>query len=146
MLIDTHIHLDASEFIQDRADLIAQARSAGVHAFVVPGVSVPLFADQARMISEYPDCFPAYGIHPLYVNEAQPEQLEQVEMYINRPGVLAAGEIGLDYFVADHDKARQAFFFTEQLRLARKYDLPVILHVRRSQDDVLKYLRRIPVV
>ena len=86
------------------------------------------------------------GIHPLYTNQAQEGDIQILEKHIidslSDPRFVGVGEIGLDYFVEDLDPHRQEFFFNAQLDLAQKYQLPVILHVRRSQDAILKALRR----
>lgn len=145
MLIDSHCHLDAGEFDADRSEVMAAARAAGVHRLVVPGVSIPTFDRVRDCCRTYPGCVAAYGIHPLYVDQAPEGALSILEQWLVREGPVAVGEIGLDHFLPAADRERQAWFFQEQLKLARKHDLPVLLHVRRAVDPVLKYLRRIPV-
>ncbi len=145
MLIDTHLHLDAEEFDDDREAVLADARAAGVRHFVLPAAIAAHFDRVAALASANADIHPAYGIHPLYTDKAQDGDLERVDERLRESGTVAVGEIGLDHFVADLDRIRQETFFVEQLHLARRYDLPVILHLRRAQDEVLKHLRRIPV-
>lgn len=145
VLVDTHIHLDAAEFDADREAVIAAARAAGVGAFVVPAVEAAGFEAVARLTQRHRDIAHAYGIHPLYVGGAREEDLERLDERLAEAGVVAVGEIGLDHFVADVDPARQERYFVAQLRLARKHGLPVILHLRRAQDAILKQLRRIEV-
>ncbi len=145
MLIDTHIHLDAAEFDRDREEVIAAARAAGVTGFVVPGVDAAGFGRIEALAARNADVRYACGIHPLYVEEAGEPDLAVVDERLRRGGPIAVGEIGLDFYVEGRSKARQAFFFVEQLRLARKHGLPVILHVRRAVDEILKHLRRIEV-
>lgn len=146
MLIDTHCHLDASEFDADRDAVIQAAIEQGVQMMVIPAVEKNNFAQVIQLAENHPQCAYALGIHPMYVQNAQPEDLATLKTILakriqsNSPPV-AIGEIGLDYFVEDHDKALQSFYFTEQLKLAKQFDLPVILHVRRAIDDILKYLR-----
>jgi len=144
MLIDTHCHLDAGEFDADRDAVATEARQAGVGIVVVPAVDRTGFAAVSAVCSRYPGCAPAYGIHPMYVERAGEEDLVALREVLaaRRESAVAVGEIGLDYFVADGDQKRQEFFFVEQLKLARELDLPVILHVRRAVDAVLKQLRR----
>ncbi len=144
MFIDTHCHLDAAEFDTDRAAVAAAAQVAGVTTIVVPAVDCASFASVADCCRVYPLCRPAYGIHPLFVSRAQPEDLAALRDFLTRGEAIAVGEIGLDYFVADRDEALQEHYFVEQLKIAREFDLPVILHVRRAIDAVLKQLRRIP--
>lgn len=145
MLIDTHIHLDAAEFDADRPQLIEGARRAGVGGFVVPAVDRSSFDAVAALASAHEDICFALGIHPLYVMQAQEADLEQLDVRLGEGRAVAVGEIGLDHFVADVDHARQLEFFVAQLRLAKRHDLPVILHVRRAIDPILEQLRRIGV-
>jgi TatD DNase family protein len=141
MLIDTHCHLDAAEFDADRDEVAARARAAGVGVIVVPGVERAGFAALLATCERYPGCFPALGIHPMYVDGAVPEDLTVLREMIVRHRPVAIGEIGLDFFVPDYDRERQEFYFSEQLKIAREFDLPVLLHIRRAQDTVLKLLR-----
>lgn len=144
-MIDTHCHLDASEFDEDRSSVHAAAVAQGVRTIVVPGVAVNAFPGQKSIVARYSGCRAAYGIHPLYVQKSCFEDLAIVRDYLRDEAPVAVGEIGLDFYVPGLDLARQAEFFVEQLKLARLFDLPVILHVRRAVDEVLKYLRRYPV-
>lgn len=144
-LVDTHCHLDAAEFDTDR-DMVAQAaRDSGVSAIVIPSVSRANFSVVSQTCRRYPGCIPAYGIHPLYVNEAVPQDLDALRKALDEASPVAVGEIGLDFFVKEVDADRQEYYFCEQLKIARDHDLPVILHVRRAVDAVLKQLRRIKV-
>ena len=145
MLIDTHCHLDAAEFDADREAVHAAARAAGVETIVVPAVEVSAFARTRETVLRYPGCVAAYGIHPLYVMQAADNDLAALRQWLLAERPVAVGEIGLDLYVADIDPARQEHFFVEQLRLARDFDLPVLLHVRRAVDAVLKQLRRFKV-
>ena len=145
MLIDTHCHLDAAEFDADREAVHAAARAAGVEIIVVPAVEVSAFARTRETVSRYPGCVAAYGIHPLYVMQAADDDLAALRQWLLAERPVAVGEIGLDLYVAGIDPVRQEHFFVEQLRLARDFDLPVLLHVRRAVDAVLKQLRRFKV-
>jgi TatD DNase family protein len=145
MLIDTHCHLDAAEFDADRDAVYAAALAAGVGRIIVPGVTVNRKFRPKLKIADYPACHEAYGIHPLYVDQSSPEDLVRLRDWLQQAPPVAVGEIGLDFFVSGVDVERQTHFFVEQLKLAREFDLPVILHVRRAVDSVLKQLRRIGV-
>ncbi len=150
MLIDTHCHLDAAEFDADRDAVVRSALAAGVRQLVIPAVERANFGAVASLCRTYPECLPAYGIHPMYVEQADEADLDVLREMVARAQPVAIGEIGLDRFIQptdkEHDEARQDFFFSEQLRLARVTGLPVLLHVRRAVDQVLKHLRRIKVV
>ncbi|MCX7173113.1 MAG: TatD family hydrolase [Proteobacteria bacterium] len=147
MFIDTHCHLDAAEFDPDRDAVAARAQQAGVATIVVPAVECANFAAVAAVCRDYPGCVAAYGIHPMYVEHAREEDLAVLrEMLSAHPeSVVAIGEIGLDFFVPQRDEERQRFFFVEQLKIAGELGLPVLLHVRRAVDAILKELRRFPV-
>ena len=150
MLFDTHCHLDAAEFDYDRAQVISRAQAAGVQAIVIPAVEVANF-DHVRVLAHsFAQGFYALGIHPMYVERAAPESLEQLREALLQhradPKLIAVGEIGLDFFIPEISsgapRVKQELFYEAQLKLALEFDLPVLLHVRRSQDTLLKYLRR----
>ena len=143
MLIDTHCHFDAAEFDADRDEVYAAALAAGVERIIVPSVAVDGFDRVKTSTVRYPVCLAAYGIHPLYVMSAQAADLLVLRAWLGDEKPVAVGEIGLDFYVPDLDPVRQEIFFVEQLKLAREFKLPVLLHVRRSVDAVLKQLRRI---
>lgn len=145
MLIDTHIHLDAPEFAQDREAVLERARQSGVGCFVLPAVSAANFQDVAALAAAHPEVHRAYGIHPLYVGDSREEDLDLLDERLSEHGVVAVGEIGLDHFAGHIDLGLQEHYFVAQLRLAKRHGLPVILHVRRAQDAILKQLRRIEV-
>ena len=148
MWIDTHCHLDAPEFEADRAAVIARAAAAGVTQIVLPAVELANF-DTVRALAHAHGFVYALGIHPLYVARAQDDDLQRLRQVLaaqrGDPRLVAVGEIGLDHFVPGLDLARQEHFYVEQLKLAAEFDLPAILHVRRSADTLLKHLRRTPV-
>lgn len=145
--IDTHCHLDAREFDVDRAAVLQRAREAGVCQVVLPAVAAWNFRQVRALAHEHRLCY-ALGIHPLCVDESHDDSLTTLraalQEHIGDPRLVGVGEIGLDHFVEGTDRARQERFYEAQLRLAVEFDLPVIVHVRRSADTLLKHLRRIP--
>ena len=146
--IDTHCHLDANEFASDVQAVRARARAAGVAHCVLPAVCAANFAAVRELAHETGDSY-ALGIHPMYVENSQDGDLvlldQALQEYRSDQQLVAVGEIGLDFFVPELCvsplRERQQYFYTEQLKLARRHDLPVLLHVRRSVDQVLKGLR-----
>ena len=142
MLIDTHCHLDAAEFDGDREAVHAAALAAGVAGIVVPAVAVDGFARTKSVVATHAGCVAAYGIHPLYVTAAGEGDVATLRQWLVAERPVAVGEIGLDFYAGEGDIPRQEWFFAEQLKLAREFDLPVILHVRRAVDRVLWHLRR----
>jgi TatD DNase family protein len=155
MWTDSHCHLDAPEFDADRAAVVQRARQAGVTRMVMPAVAAAHF-DRVRELAHGLDAAYALGIHPLWVDRAQDSDLDRLQAALREhhgdPRLVAVGEIGLDHFLAPgqaparaQDLARQEHFYVAQLKLARDAGLPVILHVRRSADALLKGLRRVAV-
>ena len=151
--IDTHCHLDAGEFVADVDAVRARATQAGVGLCVIPAVTVAAFDGARALAHRFGDAY-ALGIHPLYVDGVADDALAALDAALSAhaldPRLVAVGEIGLDYFVPELAapgalRERQEFFYREQLRLARRHGLPVILHVRRSVDQILKGLREIAV-
>ena len=148
--IDTHCHLDAAEFAADRAEAVARARAAGVTMQVIPAVGVWNFGRVRSLAHEFGLAY-ALGIHPLSVPDAPDEDLDRLEQALREhrddPRLVAVGEIGVDLFVPGlvAIRPRQEHFYREQLRIARRAGLPVLVHVRRSADAVLAGLRRIEV-
>lgn len=143
--IDTHAHLDAVEFGAEGCAVAQRARALGVTGGVIPAVQVSHFA-AVRHLAHACGWGYALGIHPLYVDRAREEDLAALAAAlrdaIDDPAFVGMGEIGLDFFVPGLDRERQTRFYAAQLRLAREFDLPVILHVRKSQDALLAGLRR----
>ena len=148
--IDTHCHLDAAEFSADLAGVRARAATGGVAHCVLPAVAVSNFAVVRQLAHEFSDSY-ALGIHPLCVPQAQDADLLTLDAELalrkSDPRLVAVGEIGLDYFepalLQSPMRERQEYFYREQLKLARKHGLPVMLHVRRSADKLLKQLREL---
>lgn len=151
MWIDTHCHLDAGEF-GGASDAIARhAGHKGVSRIVIPAVDRHNFGSVRDLSTRQPNCCYALGIHPICVPEAAEEDLDllrdTVAAAMDDPKLVAIGEIGLDFFLPNLCepvmRQKQEYFYQAQLKLARDFGLPVLLHVRRSQDIILKYLRRI---
>ncbi len=148
--IDTHCHLDAAELGAQAGEIRAQAAQAGVVHCVIPAVEPANFEEVRTLAHALGDSY-CLGIHPLYVPAAQEDDLMLLDAALTRwrddPRLVAVGEIGLDYFVPALCTAamreKQEHFYRAQLQLARKYGLPVVLHVRRSADRLLKHLRAV---
>jgi TatD DNase family protein len=148
--IDTHCHLDAAEFAPDLAAVRARAAALQVGHCVLPAVAVGNFAAVRQLAHDFGDSY-ALGIHPLCVPQAQDADLQALDAELARrsadPRLVAVGEIGLDYFVPELCQSpmreRHEYFYREQLKLARQHGLPVMLHVRRSADKLLRHLREL---
>ncbi|WP_407067673.1 TatD family hydrolase [Marilutibacter alkalisoli] len=142
MLIDSHCHLDAPEFDADRDAVVARARAAGVTRQIVPAITAGTWPALKDVCARDPGLHPAYGLHPMYLDAHRPEHLSRLREWIERERPVAVGECGLDHFVAGLDPELQARYFEGQLRLAREFELPVIIHARRAVDAVLATVRR----
>ena len=147
--IDTHCHLDAPEFDADRDAVRAAARARGVEHIVIPAVERAHWSGAIALAQRHGDSY-ALGIHPLYTPRAQEADIAALRAVLAErqgdPQLVAVGEIGLDFFVPGLDHERQIWFYEQQIQLARAFGLPVILHVRKSSDRLLKTLRATPVV
>ena len=146
--IDTHAHLDAAEFAHDRAEVHQRARAAGIARCVIPAVEATNFQAVRALAHAQQDVY-ALGIHPLYTPRASASDLALLDAalttHLDDPYLVAVGEIGLDGFMPELNTpealAKQQEFYKAQLKLAKQYQLPVILHVRRTADLLLKGLR-----
>lgn len=143
-LIDTHCHLDDASFDADRAAALDRARAAGVVAQILPAVDAASWPKLRGVADPQRGLYAAYGLHPMYLPEHRPEHLAWLREWLTRERPVAVGECGLDFYVEGLDRAAQADYLVAQLRLAREFDLPVILHARRALDEVMKQLRRLP--
>ena len=155
--IDSHCHLDAPEFAHDRSGVLKRAQAQGVVACVMPAVQAKDFVGLTEFARITGQPY-ALGIHPLFVPHAQEADLVQLEQHLQTaltlnaegiasdPRLVALGEIGLDFWVPSlcepAQREKQEFFYHAQLKLAVAYDLPVILHVRKSADELLRGLRQ----
>lgn len=142
-LTDSHCHLDAAEFDQDRDEVIARARAAGVMHQIVPAVEAASWPKLRKVCAATSNLFPAYGLHPMYLEAHRDQHLTALGDWLERERPVALGECGLDYFVDGLDRDAQMHYFQAQLRLAREFDLPVIVHARRAIDAVIASIRRV---
>ncbi|HIE1462389.1 TPA: TatD family hydrolase, partial [Stenotrophomonas maltophilia] len=143
LLVDSHCHLDASEFDRDRAAVVERAQAAGVHQQVVPAVTAASWPKLREVCQQTPGLYPAYGLHPMFLAEHQPGHLPLLREWIERERPCAIGECGLDFFVEGLDAEAQQAYFIGQLELAREFELPVIVHARRAVDAVIAAIRRV---
>lgn len=144
-LVDTHCHLDVSDFDLDRDEVLAQCRANGVNHIVIPGVDALAWGNLLAVCEGESGLYPSLGLHPVYLERHREEHVEELADWVERHRPVAVGEIGLDYFVTDLDRNRQQALFEAQLRIAAEADLPVLLHVRKAHDPVIATLRRLPV-
>nr|WP_306218939.1 TatD family hydrolase [Pseudomonas sp. Pse1] len=145
-MIDSHTHLDFADFDDDRQALLAQSRALGVRRMVVLGVYQRNWQRVWDLVQRDPDLHAAFGLHPVYLDEHQPDDLRQLADWLSRLAghrqLCAVGEFGLDYYLPTLDRQRQQTLFEAQLQLACDFQLPALLHVRRSHAQVIATLKR----
>lgn len=141
-LFDTHCHFDFPAFDHDREALLDACRRQGVEGILLPGVEAVHWARLLELCRRYPALYPSLGLHPGFVAGHREADLQRLDALLGEGQARAVGEIGLDFWEGREDEERQAYFFEAQLDLAKKHDLPVLLHVRKAHDQVLKRLRR----
>lgn len=138
MFIDTHCHLDLPPLSANLSPILRRAAAAGVGRFICPGVAPTYWSGTAALAAAHHDIYPAFGIHPLNVDAETAGSLAMLESYL--AAAVAVGEIGLDYSEKSVDRSLQQDIFRQQLRLAAKYSLPLIIHCRRAFADLLRIL------
>ena len=145
-LIDTHTHLDFPDFDADRQALLTESRALGVRRIVVLGVYQANWQRVWELVQNDPDLHAAFGLHPVYLDDHRPEDLSELGDWLTRLAghrqLCAVGEIGLDYFIESLDRDRQQALFEAQLQLAADFNLPALIHVRRSHAAVIATLKR----
>ncbi len=139
-LFDSHLHLDDDAFAPDREAVLERARVAGVGGFVTIGTSLASSARAVALAEQHPEIFAAVAIHPHGALEATPEALHQLAALARRPKVVAIGETGLDFYRPFAPREAQEDAFRAHLALAREMDLPVIIHNREADAEVLRIL------
>ena len=145
-LIDSHTHLDFPDFDADRVQLLARSRAMGVERMVVLGVYQSHWQRLWDLVQTDSQLYAAFGLHPVYVDQHRPEHVSELGEWLNRlaghPQLCAVGEIGLDFFLPELDRDAQQQLFEAQLKLASDFQLPALLHVRRSHAQVIATLKR----
>lgn len=145
-LIDTHTHLDFDDFDADRQTVLSHCKQLGVERMVVLGVYHRNLQRVWNLALTEPQVYAALGLHPIYLDEHRPEHLhalrDRLSTLAGHPKLCAVGEIGLDYYVESLDRKRQLEIFDSQLQMAAEFNLPALLHVRRSHADTIATLKR----
>ncbi len=142
MLIDSHCHFDFNVFDADRAAILARCEQLGISNIIVPGVTAKRWDNLLSLTQGSSQLHNALGLHPMFMAEHTAADISQLNDYVARFNPIAIGEIGLDFYLEHHDKASQTALFEQQLELAVKFNLPVILHVRKAHDAVIQLLKK----
>lgn len=141
-MIDSHIHIDDSRFDKDRGQLLEQARNAGIEGFVVPATGISGFEKLAQLADSHSDVYPAYGLHPYFVEQHQQHDVDELGRFLENNQAVALGECGLDFYRDDLDRGKQQDIFEQQVLLAKDMGLPLILHVNGAVQAVFEVLKK----
>lgn len=143
MIFDSHAHYDDSAFDEDRATLLPALFERGVCGVINAGCDLASSEKSCEFAAAYSGFYAAVGFHPEYAADVTPAAIVTLETLLSRPKVVAIGEIGLDYHYEDTcPREQQKFCFEQQLLLAQRYSLPVIIHDREAHEDTMQLLRR----
>lgn len=139
---DTHCHFDFAQFDQKRDELLASCKVSAIDLIVVPSTVRRGWDKIIELCRSHQQLRPALGLHPYFVAEHKEEHLDELDQYLalNAASVVAVGEVGLDAFVGDF--ARQQYFLESQLFLASKHRLPIIIHSRKTHDQLVKSFKK----
>jgi len=135
MIFDTHAHYDAEQFDQDRDQLLTGMRERGVGTIINASAEVSSWERTMDLTRKYPFIYGTIGVHPDEVGDLDEEQFERMKGFLSDDKIVAVGEIGLDYYWDNQPHDIQKYWFIRQLRLAREYDLPVVIHSREAAED-----------
>ena len=141
-LVDSHCHLDFPVFDHDREQILAECLKRGIEDIIIPAVTADTWDRLLAVCKSSPMLHYALGMHPMFMDQHKAEHVEQLGKKVDQTNPVAIGEIGLDFFVEDHDKQAQINLFEQQLNIAKQFDLPVILHIRKAYDQALTLLKK----
>lgn len=143
-MIDTHCHLDGEEFAQDLEIVITRAREAGVEAIGVPGIDLKSCQTVLDLCHRYEGyCFPMLGLHPEEVKSDWREVLSHIRQHLpHSTSIIAIGEVGLDFYWSREFEHEQLEAFEEQVRWAVELQLPLMIHCRKAQNELVNILKR----
>jgi TatD DNase family protein len=144
MIIDSHCHLDFKVFDSDREQVIERARQVGVNQIIIPGVMQNTWSDIKLCCESYPHLYPCYGLHPYFIDRHKESDLDKLRHYIENNKPIAIGECGLDFYLKNLDPGKQLFYFKQQLDIALEFELPVVIHARKSTEAVINAIKKRP--
>lgn len=144
-MIDTHCHIDFAEFDLDRDSVLENAAELGVNTLLVPAVSSASWGDTIKVCKAYANhhkinLLLALGLHPVFIDQHQPQHLSKLDELIKKHEPIAVGEIGLDFYKKDTNRDKQLKYFVKQLIIAKRHDLPVVIHNRKAHDECISEL------
>jgi TatD DNase family protein len=141
--IDSHAHLFFTDYANDLAAVLLRAKEAGVSALIVPGTDLKSSREAVRLADQHDNIFACIGIHPHEASKAADQDISEIEKLCEHPKVVAIGEIGLDYHYDFSPRELQKKFLTEQMEIAVRRNLPVVLHMRESTEDAFSIVNHV---
>ncbi|HET8553729.1 MAG TPA: TatD family hydrolase [Rhodanobacteraceae bacterium] len=141
-LVDSHAHVDADAFGEDRVEVLERALNAGVEHIVVPATTAARWPVLASICDAQPALHAAFGLHPMFLDEHREAHLASLPAWLHEHKAVAVGECGLDFHIDDPRPDRQRMYFRRQLDMARELDLPVIVHARKAVEEVIHSVRK----
>ena len=141
-LIDSHCHIDFPIFDQDRQAILHRCQQLTIDTLFVPGVTAATWDRLLNVCQHSPQLHPALGMHPMFMAEHHDKHIPLLREYVAQHSPIAIGEIGLDFYIPNHDKQSQSQLFEQQLAIAKEFELPVLLHVRKAHDQTLSLLKK----
>lgn len=141
MIIDSHCHIDFDVFDNDRQQVIQRALNANINKIIVAGVMKSRWEKIKSCCKQHPELYPCYGLHPYFLDDHQPQHLTDLKNYISENKPIAIGECGLDFFLKDLNSQTQHFYFEQQLDMALEFNLPVVIHARKSTEAVISAIK-----
>jgi len=144
-IIDTHCHLDVTDFDLDRDGVLEHCRVLGISKIIVPAIESKTWSGLIKLCQSNTGLYPALGLHPVFINQHHADDIQELEKLLEMVKPIAIGEIGLDFYLKELDQQQQLELFEIQLNIAKTHNLPVILHVRKAHDQVLQLLKKVKV-
>lgn len=144
-IVDTHCHLDVSDFDTDRVDILQHCHKLGISKIIIPAIESKTWSNVLELCESEKGLYPALGLHPVFIEQHQEDDINKLEKLLEKFTPVAIGEIGLDFYIKELDKDKQLDLFEQQLLVAKNHNLPVILHVRKAHDQVLQLLKKVKV-
>lgn len=144
-ITDTHCHLDVSDFDLDRDEVLSCCRAQGISKIIIPAIQSKTWSKILDLCKSEKGLYPALGLHPVFINQHQADDLNKLEQLLETISPVAIGEIGLDFYIKELNQQQQIDLFEAQLNIAKNHNLPVILHVRKAHDQVLQLLKKLKV-
>jgi len=141
MLIATHCNLDFTEFDDSREQLIKDCHNLNIDYFIVPSTLASRWSNLFQLSVQYSEMIPAIGLHPYFIKEHQKSDLDELERRCQQNKGILIGETGLDFYRKGLDREKQIFFFEAHLAIAKQYSSPLIIHARKSHEQIISMIK-----